>query len=450
MRLRLPLTALLLLGMGLPAHAQITPQCANGSCAVKLTPDQLLAAAEKLIAMHRFDEAKPLIEALKLAPGYKLQTRFLTGYIAAEQGDPARAAEQYKAILSDDPNQTRVRIELGKAMLAMGKAQSADKQFRLAGQDSELPPDLAKAIRGVRAVIRQQRAWRLDVDFAIVPDSNINNATAIDQVTVNLGGTSLPLDLNADAKARSGIGESTTVSAGLRLPAAKGVSMLFDVDGSGTNYSGGRYDDYFLQLAAGAELALSKDANVSIEAVAAQRWYGGRLISRQGGAKAGAQATFGMRDRAGIQLDLRHTDALFDHGYDGWQGGLYATWEHAVSKSVITSAGLFGRRDWLAQQAYSSTELGVSLGLGGELPHGISFSLSGSASRAVYDAPIAFFSPDPRRDWRLSGRATLGNRSIRVLGFSPELSLSYARNQSSIDFYSTDRLRFRIALARYF
>ena len=168
MRLAL-IAALLLAGAGSAAHAQTTP-CAAESCELRLTPAQLLASAERLVALRRFDEARPLIEALKLAPGYKLQTRFLTGLIASETGDFHAAADQYKAILAEDPDQTRVRLELGKAMMAMGKPQSADKQFRLAGQDRELPPELAKAIRGVRAVIRQQRAWRLDVDFGIAPE----------------------------------------------------------------------------------------------------------------------------------------------------------------------------------------------------------------------------------------------------------------------------------------
>lgn len=450
MRQALTAAALLATSMGAPALAQTEPKCADGTCQIRATPDQMVAAAEKLIARRRFEEAKPLIKALEMAPGYKLQTRFLTGYIAAEQGDYAAAADQYKAILADDPGQTRVRLELGKAMLALGKAQSADKQFRLAGQDRDIPPELAKAIRGVRAVIRQQRAWRLDVDFGLAPDSNINNATAVDQVTVNLGGYSLPLTLDENAKARSGTGETATLSAGLRLPAGKDMAMLIDLDGSATNYAGARYDDYLVQLAAGPEFTLSQKASVSVEAVGAERWYGGSLASSQIGVKAGGQTLFGMTDRAGIQIDVRHTDARFDHGYDGWQGGLYGTYEHAMSKTLIVSAGLFGRRDWLAERAYSNTELGANFGFGGELAHGINFSLSGSLSRAAYDAPMSFFSAEARRDWRGSARATLGDRSIRVLGFSPELSLTYARTKSNIDFFSTDRVRFRVALARYF
>lgn len=448
MRLAL-IAALLLAGAGSPAHAQ-TRHCADGTCEVQLTPAQLLAGAEKLVAAYRFDEAKPLIEALKQAPGYTMQIRFLTGYIAAEKGDYRAAAEQYKAILADDPSQTRVRLELGKAMIALGKPQSADKQFRLAGQDRELPPEIAKQLRGVRAVIRQQRAWRLDLDFGIAPDSNINNATAADQVTVNLGGYSLPLTLDDTAKARSGTGQTATVSAGLRLPVSPKASLLFDLDGSGANYAGTAYDDYLLQIAAGPELRLSQTASVSVEAVAAQRWYGGKLATRQGGVKLGGQASLGRSDRIGVQLDARHTDAVFNHGYDGWQTGLYATVEHALSRSLVGSFGLFGRRDWLTAKAYSSKEIGTSLAVGGELPHGINFSLSGTASRAVYDAPMEFFSTDARRDWRWSARATLGNRGIRVFGFSPELSLTYARTDSNIAFYSTDRVRFRAALARYF
>ncbi len=182
----------------------------------------------------------------------------------------------------------------------------------------------------------------------------------------------------------------------------------------------------------------------------AQRWYGGTVASRQVGIKAGGQKAFGMSDRTGVQIDLRRTDALFNPGYDGWQLGLYATHEHALSRALVGSAGVFVRRDWLSEPAYSNRELGITLGFGGELPHGITFSLSGSASQAHYDAPILFFSPKPRQDWRLFGRAALGDRSIRVLGFSPELSLSYARTASNVAFFSTDRLRFRVALARYF
>ena len=121
-----------------------------------------------------------------------------------------------------------------------------------------------------------------------------------------------------------------------------------------------------------------------------------------------------------------------------------------VMATLVVSGGGFARRDSLRAAPYSNTEVGVIAGFGGELPHGITFGISGTASRARFDDNIPLFSIDPRDDWRFSARATVGNRGWRVLGFSPQISASYSRVDSSIPYFANDRLRFRFALARYF
>jgi len=453
--MRPAVAALLFAALPLPARAQdraapLIDRCTAATCVAQLTPDQVLIEAEKLITAKRYTEAKPMLAALGKLPAYRVQARFLAGMMAAQSGDHPHAAAMYKAILSEDPGQTRVRLELAREMLAMGQGQSADRQFKIAQQDRELPPDVAKTIRAVRDVIRAQRAWRLDVDFGFAPDSNINNATATDTVNILWGGGTLPLTLDERAKAKSGVGQTGSLSAGVRLPMAKSTSMLVDFDSAGTNYSGTDYDDYQVQLAAGPEFRLRQGMSLSAEGVGAQRWYGGQLITRQLGFKTQFQTVLGGRDRIGAQLDMRHTDATFDDDYSGWQGAIYGTWEHAVSKSLVVSSGLFARRDWLKGEAYSSTEFGALAGFGGELPHGINFGVSGTASRAAYDAPIWLFSTEPRKDWRFTARASLGNRKLRFMGFSPELQASYALTDASLEYYKTSRLRFRFALARYF
>ena len=258
------------------------------------------------------------------------------------------------------------------------------------------------------------------------------------------------MTLSADAKARSGTGQTASLSGGFRLPVAEKVLALLDLDGSGNNYAGTAYDDVQSQLAAGAEYRVARNISVSAQAVAAQRWYGGRLITRQVGIKAGFQMRLGNTQQLGVQIDSRKTDALFDGNYDGWQTGAYATYERAVSRSLVASAGVFVRRDALVQPAYSSSEAGIIAGFGGELPHGITFGVSGTASRAAYDAPMLLFSDDPRKDWRFSARATLGNRSIRLWGFSPQISASYSRADSTLPYFRNDRVRVRFAVARYF
>ena len=447
-----PLMALGTTLLSPPAHAgeNAQPDCIAGICQVRLTPAELLQRAETLVRARRFDEADVLIQALGQAPEMRLQSRFLAGYSASEQGDFAHAASIFKGILADDPKQTRVRLELARAMLGLGQSASADRQFRLAEQDGELPPDIARAIRGAREVIRSRRAWRLDVDLGIAPDTNINNATGNDVVTVYFGDSTLPVELDRDAQARSGLGATASVSGGVRLPLSPNVAVLTDVDMNGTNYVGSNFDDYVMQFAAGPELRVNGDASLSLQAVGAQRWFAGRVASRQAGVKAGVQLALGARRRAGLQLDLRSTDARFDSNYSGWQGGLYANAEQSVGRALVVSGGGFVRRDWLNAATYSNTDVGVNAGFGGELPLGISFGVGGSLSRATYDAPMAIFSPEPRRDWRYSARLTLGNRKVRVLGFSPQANLSYSRTDSSIDYFKTERVRLRLALARYF
>jgi 16S rRNA G527 N7-methylase RsmG len=40
-------------------------------------------------------------------------------------------------------------------------------------------------------------------------------------------------------------------------------------------------------------------------------------------------------------------------------------------------------------------------------------------------------------------------RSLRMLGFSPSINLSYTRNQSNVTLFNSERKRIRFALARY-
>jgi len=433
-----------------PAAAEVPAECTGGICRVRLTPAELLAAAERLVAAGRLTEAQPLIDALRQAPGFGVQTRFLAGYVAAKQGRWSVAANEYMAILADDPAQTRVRLELARAFMAMGQTGRADRQFAIAERSPDLSPEIARTIRSVRNTIRANRRWQLDVTAGIAPDTNINNATAADQVTVMLGDTPVPLQLDQAARRRSGLGATARVSGSLRLPVAPKVAAIADLDANGTVYRDDAYDTHVVQIAAGAEYQASQATRVSLQAVGAQRWFGGPVVSRQVGARAGAQTVLDPKRRIGLQLDARHTDALFNGAYSGWQYGAYATYEQAITPALVVSAGPYLRRDTLKTAGLSTVEVGGTLGVGGELPMGINLGLSAGGARTVFDAPLAFFSDAARRDWQVFGRATLGNRKLRVLGLSPQVSWQVTRVASSYAFYTTTRSRFELTLARYF
>ena len=427
------------------------PACdISGQCHVRLTPKQLLSKAESMIHAKQYQAALPLVDALGQVPELKMQQRFLAGYIAIETGDVEGAIHKFRSILDENPGQTRVRLELARAYLLTGKEASADYHFRLAQNDENLPDEIAQTIRNTRSILRDKRIWRFSFDFGFAPDTNINGATNAETIDINFGPIKLPLQLDENARERSGIGQTAGFSGGIRVRADDRLALLFDADSKIINYKGEAADDIVVQLAAGPELRIARYSSISLQAVGLQRWYGGRLATREYGGRFGYQQALSEGQRLGIELDARRTESQISDAYSGWQLGANATYEHLVGKSMIASASVFARRDLLNADGYSSFNYGVNLGIGGELPLGLNAGVAASISRSTFDAPLLLYSTDERQDWRSYARAYIGSRKLKFLGFSPSIDYNYSRVDSNYDLYEMSRHRVNFKFARYF
>ncbi len=436
-----------------PMAAAQTPEtsaCPETGCRYRLTPAQLLAEAERLVSIHQFADAAPMLKALESVPTLAMETRFLKGYSAIESGDVDGAISDFRSILSARPDQTRVRLELARALMMKGKLGSADHHFKLAGEDKALPEDVLRAVRQNRGILRDQRRWNFSLDLGFAPDSNITNGTSAETVDVNFGPFRLPLTLDPQARQKSGVGQNAAMSGSFRTALSKTAKLLIDTDTQATNYKGKAADDFAVQIAIGPEFALSDSSSLSFQAIGSQRWYGGKIAARGGGVRTAVQYEFSNGQRIGVSLDARFNKSGFSAAYDGWSYGAYATYERVVARSLIASANIFARREKLTSASYSGMETGASIGLGGELPLGITAGITGGISRAAFDAPIALFSDEARKDWRLNARAQIGLRSMRVLGFSPSVTYSFSKSNSSLTLYDSDRHRIRFGFARYF
>lgn len=445
--------AILALVAALPAIASAEPlgtTCANGVCETRFTPAQLLAQASMLVQARRFDEAKPLVTALGQAPGLAMETHFLAGYIAVETGDLDTAIAQFRASLDVDPKQTRVRLELARALMMKHKDGSAAYHFRLAAQDPALTPEIRATIQGQQGLLRDRRPWRITTEFGLAPDTNITNGTRAETIDLIVGNQALPLTLDESARQRSGLGQTARLSAGYRFNIGERGALLIDGDAQGVNYSGITADDYTVQLAAGPEFRPNERLSISLQGLGLRRWYGGMTAVTQFGGRLAAERTLDSSQRIGLTFDLRRSDSAFQDSYSGWNLSAYATYERVVARSLIASASLFARKDMLNEDAYSSNEFGLSAGIGGELAHGINAGVTGTVSRALFGAPLLALSTEPRADFRLSGRIYAGLRSVRLMGFSPSVSYIYTLNASSLTLYESNRSRFMFNVARYF
>jgi len=419
---------------------------------MRMTAPQLLAETEKLVLARRFDDARLMLAALAHAPELTMERHFLEGYVAAETGDLNVAAKEFRAVLRDRPDMTRARLELARVLTLQGKDSAADHHYRLAAEAHDLPPEIEKTIRDSRAIIRSRRNWYFNFDFGLAPDSNVNGATSASAVdtTLQYNGKPVELALSPDARRKSGIGQTLGLQGGVRLRLDNGMAMVIDGDGQVINQPGKSADDVSALLAAGPELTMKNGARIGIQAVGVVRWYGGKTAQKGGGVRLNYQRDLAAGQRINLRIDARHTESDFAKDYGGWQFGGSGTYERVINRSMVASVSAFARREDLRSPAYSSVELGANAGIGGELPYGLNGGLSAGISRALFDAPIWLLSSEPRRDWRLNGRAYLGLRSIRVLGFSPSFTYSYTRNASNVGLYDTTRHRFQFEFARYF
>lgn len=430
--------------------AAIEPECVRGECSYRLSPVQMLALVRKLVDDERYDDARPLLEALRSQPEMALPYNFFTGMIALETGDAKGATKRFRSILEDHPDQTRVRLELARALMMQKKFRAADYHLKLAQNDENLPEDIARMIGNARSVIRSNRRFRFGFDFGFAPDSNINSATAAETVDVNFGPSRLPLELDENARARSGIGVIASAYAGMLLPFADRMALVVDADIDAVKYEESDFDDYSFQLAAGPEMKLGGETRLRVQGVGLYRWYGGEIAARQFGSKVTIQHSLGRTKRIALQLDGRRTESEINPGYNGWQAGANVSYEQVLGKSAIVSASVLVRRDFLDFDAYANKSAGASAGIGAELPMGINAGLSGGVIYSQYDAPQLFFSTERRKDWRFHARAHAGLRSFRVAGFSPSVEYGFQRVDSNYEFYTSERHRFQFKLARYF
>jgi tetratricopeptide (TPR) repeat protein len=410
---------------------------------------ELLTKAEALVLARRYAEAVPLVERLASFPEYALQFNFLQGYLALETGDPITAEQRFRAAAALRPDYTRARIELGRALLAQGKREQADEQYRLAEQDQTLSPELAALVKKGRVKSAERAIWYLNVDASVIADSNINNATDLDAVPVNFGDVTLPVELDPVFQSQAGLGFGASATAGLKLRASQAVALSIDGEASIVDYQDRLADDISLLLAAGPELTFEGGV-AAVQGTVFQREYGGSVANEGFGIRARYQRLIEEDERVTLYLDARVFESGYGQAYEGEQASAYLVYEVVFDPDLSGNITLYGRREWLGFDPFSNFEFGSYGGLNAYLNEHIAGGVSLGLTRVLFDDPFPTLSPRSRRDWRLFGSVYIATRRPAFLGITPSLSYSFNRTNSNVGFYSADRHRLRLGLAKGF
>jgi hypothetical protein len=320
----------------------------------------------------------------------------------------------------------------------------------LLGEEGNWPASAAQIIDPDGAAQRSMRSGSyLTVDLSTAWDSNYTNQTSLPAIDVIVGDETIPIELDPTYRQRSGLGQAATVSGGIHLPIDPDVALIIEGEAQLANFPGAVGDDISVLLAAGPQVTFTPSSQGALQGFGFERWYGGVIASRGVGLRGRYQQAVSDDSRVYLWIDARVFESGYGEEFDGTQASIFLTYEDLLNPSLSLTLSGYARREALGADAFSNLDTGVSGGLSAFLPLGLKGGFNVGLSRIWFDDPLVFYSADPRRDWRYSGSVWLMPKKAIGPGLWPSLSYAYSRQDSTLQFYRTDRHRVRLGVARY-
>ena len=421
-----------------------------------------LSAARALVDAGRFEEALGvLLPLLEGRPDHPRRTDvlFLAGLAAMEASlSPGIADERrgrlldlaigwFRLILIDRPELVRVRLELARAFFLKGEDGLSQRHFELV-LAGEPPAAVAANVRRFLNEIRARRRWELHLGAAIAPDSNVGGTS--DEEIIYIYG--LPFRRDAQDLAASGVGLSVWGGGEYQHPVGERLRLRAGADVLRREHGGSAFDETFASLRLGPRVLVDERTELSVLALASQRW-------------AGTVKDF---HAPGVRLEAvrRMSRSVTVRGRVSWEERRYRTRRHldgpAADISVAAAwavwptvraelSGGYGReRPEHARERHERYRVGA--GVSFVLPLGFTMGGGGEYRWAEYEAGWFPHVPDggARRDRTWSARASVHNRGITLHGFSPEVAVVHEVRETNAQLYGYERTRGELRLVRQF
>lgn len=402
-----------------------------------------VANAKALIQSGRLTEARQLLQQLATSNPGSNDVDFLLGLIAVQSRDYDTAVDRFRFILVRSPDAARVRLELGRAFFLKHDYENAFRQFQFA-RAGKLPPGVGPSIDRYVTAIRQQKDWSYKINFAIAPDSNINNGTSSRETEI----FGLPFELSEDSRQKSGIGVAIDTSAEFAPRVSDNTRLRLGAAMQHRQYRDTDFNDTTLALHAGPRLEL-RGGDISLLATGFRRQFGGRRLSEGVGARLEGTYAPGARTQISFGLtahEVRYPDYPLQDGrsFSAWSGA-----ERALTPSSSINARIGAGRKTARTPELASWSGWIAAGYYRDLPGGFSVYIEPSYGSSRYDAADPFFGKR-RNDRLLELQLAVLHRRIVFTRFTPRIALTFARRDSNIDLYDFSQRRLEIGLTSSF
>jgi len=427
------------------SEAGTGPRVSNdGSALTGLSASQLFDVADQARVAERYADAEAIYRALAQDPQQDIRSeaRFRLGLLLADRKRYTDAALAFRAILDEQPDATRVRLELAQVLAAIGDEGGARRELRQA-QANGLPPEVAQVVNQFASALRSNRTFGGNFEFAFAPDNNINRATRSTTLDTPLG----EFVLSDDAREQSGLGARVSGQVYARLALGNGFTLVPRVSGDGTFYGKSQFND----LAGSALLGLewqSGGARIIPSVGMTWRTYGGSAFSRTKTADLRWTQRIGARAQSDVGFSFGRTRYVRNALQDGDLYSLNVGIERALTARTGIGFSVNAQRQTAIDPQFATTAGGATL-LGWREMGRMTLFANVTARRLESDGRY-LGALDRRKEWYLRGGIGATFRQIEVAGFSPVLRFSYERNFSSIALFDYRRATVDVGITRAF
>ncbi len=412
---------------------------------MRLSPAELFTFADSARVAGDFGTAETAYRALAANPNIDIRSeaRFRLGMMLADQlhhyGD---AAIEFRKILDEKPKAGRVRLELARMDVLLGRPGAAARELR-AAQASGLPLEVQQVVRFYANAFEAQKPFGYSFGLAIAPDTNINRATRSDTLGTVIGDFSL----DPNAKAQSGIGLTLQGQGYLRTSLNQHTRLLFQLSGQGNLYRQTQFNDVIVAVQAGPEWTAGKD-RFNLNGSAAWRWYGGAPITRTLGASGSWQHPLGTKAQVRLGTGVAREDNLRNDLQDGTSYTASIDYDRAFSATFGGGVQLSAARSTARDPGYSTASGNAGFYLFREFGP-VTGVLNLGYGHLEADERL-FLYPRRRIEDRYSVGLAMTLRSLRFGQFSPLAKLRYERNNSTIEIYDYKRFSGELGITAAF
>ena len=423
-----------------------------------------VAKARALMQQGRFREALAVLRPLVGGKVVDADAVFFYGLAALEAAQRPGVGEEDREALLDEavgafhamlvrrPDLVRVRLELARAFFLKGEDTLAKRHFEqvLAGRP---PAAVAANVRRFLLMLRGRRRWAARFGFAVAPDSNLNTASGTRTIFLDFGGQRLPFTRQGDVAPKSGFGVSIWGGGEYQYPVSPVWRLRSGADASAREYKGGDFDQHSVSVHLGPRRLIDARTEASLLATLDRQWTAGAPETDRFGLRLEGEHRLTPRLALFARMSAARRNCRDCDWLDGPVGdvSLGASWAALPTLRLGARAGWNWTRANSEHWRNSGPQAGVNATLA--LPAGFTVGLGASLRRTEYQGKgYAHRTIDrkPREDETHTLSASVHNRALTVLGFSPRLSLIREERDTNAQTLDYERDRAELSFVRQF